>query len=171
MPAEESSAIELVASEADLLYEEDILRNAYSLKYWVRYLEAKQRAPARQRNLIAERALKYLPGSYKIWRKYLTDRCKQVRNLPPDDPAVEAVNRVFERALVYMHKMPRLWEDYLAFLTLQPRLTETRKAFDRALQALPVTQHERIWTLYLAFAKTCPVKETAVRIYRRYLQV
>ena len=31
----------------DILYEEDILRNAYSLKYWVRYIEAKKAAPAR----------------------------------------------------------------------------------------------------------------------------
>ena len=53
--------------DTDLLYEEDILRNGYSLKYWWRYMEAKQRAPAKQRNMIAERALKYLPGSYKVW--------------------------------------------------------------------------------------------------------
>ena len=51
--------------DSDLLYEEDILRNGYSLKYWWRYMEAKQRAPAKQRNMIVERALKYLPGSYK----------------------------------------------------------------------------------------------------------
>ena len=43
--------------EGDLLFEEDVLRNSYSLKYWVRYIDAKQRAPARQRNMIAERAL------------------------------------------------------------------------------------------------------------------
>ena len=30
----------------DLLYEEDIMRNAYSLKYWWRYIEAKRRARA-----------------------------------------------------------------------------------------------------------------------------
>jgi pre-mRNA-splicing factor SYF1 len=158
------------ASEEDLLYEEDILRNAYSLRYWTRYIDAKKRAPARQRNLVAERALKYLPGSYKIWRPYLNDRREQVKNRPPDDPAIEAVNRTYERALVYMHKMPRIWEEYLSFLAGQYRLTFTRHAFDRALRALPITQHERVWKLYLAFAKACPVKETAVRIYRRYLQ-
>ena len=42
--------------------------------------------------------------------------------------------------------------------------------FDRALRALPITQHERVWELYLEFAKGCPVKETAVRVYRRYLK-
>ena len=165
-----AAAEELIASSEDLLYEEDLLRNAYSLKYWVRYLGAKRAAPARQRNLLAERALKYLPGSYKLWRPYLADRVAQVKNRRPDDPAIEAVNRAFERALVYMHKMPRLWEDYLDFLMRQHRIGPTRHAFDRALRALPVTQHERIWKLYVGFAKACPVKETAVRIYRRYLQ-
>ena len=120
--------------------------------------------------LLAERALKYLPGSYKLWRPYLNDRVAQVKNRRPDDPAVEHVNRAYERALVYMHKMPRLWEDYLQFLMRQHKIGPTRHAFDRALRALPITQHERIWTLYVDFAKKCPVKETAVRIYRRYLQ-
>lgn len=46
---------------------------------------------------------------------------------------------------------------------------ETRRAFDRALRALPISQHDRIWPLYLDFAKS--VKgPTAIRIYERYLQ-
>lgn len=158
------------STETDLLYEEDILRNAYSLKYWTRYIEAKVRAPAQQRNVIAERALKYLPGSYKIWYQYLADRRAQVRNQTPGNAAVESVTRAHERALVFMHKMPRVWEDYLAFLMRQHRTTLTRHTFDRALRALPITQHERVWALYLQFASSCPVKETAVRVYRRYLQ-
>ena len=159
-----------ITSDADLLYEEDLLRNAYSLKYWLRYIDAKKNAPARARNILYERALKYLPGSYKLWRSYLTERRAQIVGRRPDDPAIEAVIRAHERALVYMHKMPRLWEDYLAFLMEQPRLHATRHAFDRALRALPITQHERIWRPYLEFAKACPVPETAVRIYRRYLR-
>ena len=75
-------------AHADLLFEEDILRNAYSLKYWWRYLEAKSRAPPRQRNQISERALKYLPGSYKLWHAYLADRRDQVKLRRPGDAAV-----------------------------------------------------------------------------------
>ena len=29
------------------------------------------------------------------------------------DPLYEEVNNAFERALVFMHKMPRIWMDYL----------------------------------------------------------
>lgn len=77
---------------------------------------------------------------------------------------------LYERALVLLNKMPRIWLDYLSLLTTLPVITKTRRAFDGALRALPVTQHGRIWDLYLQFAKAAG-GETAIRIYRRYLKV
>jgi hypothetical protein len=59
------------------------------------------------------------------------------------------VNNAFERALVFMHKMPRIWIDYCAFLVDQRKITRTRRVLDRALRALPITQHDRIWPLYI----------------------
>uniref|UniRef100_A0A8C7YE82 Pre-mRNA-splicing factor SYF1 n=1 Tax=Oryzias sinensis TaxID=183150 RepID=A0A8C7YE82_9TELE len=70
-----------------------------------------------------------------------------------------------------MHKMPRIWLDYCQFLVLQCKITRSRRTFDRALRALPVTQHPRIWPLYLRFVHNLPVPETAVRVYRRYLKL
>lgn len=70
-----------------------------------------------------------------------------------------------------MHKMPRIWMDYCTFLTEQCKITRTRKVFDRALRALPITQHNRIWPLYLAFIKKHDITETAVRVFRRYLKL
>lgn len=60
---------------------------------------------------------------------------------------------------------------YLTSLTEQKLLTRTRRTFDRALRALPVTQHDRIWGLYLGFVsqKGVPI-ETSLRVYRRYLK-
>lgn len=102
----------------------------------------------------------------------MLERRDAVRDLPIDHPEVESMNNVFERALVTMHKMPRIWSDYLEFLMSQKLITRTRRAFDRALQSLPVTQHDRIWILYLRFINQpgIPV-ETAVRVYRRYLKL
>lgn len=57
----------LLPSEEDLVYEEELLRNPFTLKLWWRYLEARRDAPARKRYLIFERALAALPGSYKLW--------------------------------------------------------------------------------------------------------
>lgn len=61
--------------------------------------------------------------------------------------------------------------DYCQFLTDQNLITRTRQSFDRALRALPVTQHHRIWPLYLNFVKKHDIPETAVRVFRRYLKV
>lgn len=59
---------------------------------------------------------------------------------------------------------------YLQFLLQQPVVTLVRRTFDRALRALPITQHTRIWTLYLHFANAAS-GETAVRVWRRYMQI
>lgn len=85
----------------------------------------------------------------QLWHAYLSERRLAVRGLRPDHVSFEALNNVFERALVSMHKMPRVWMDYLALLMEQRLVTRTRRTFDRALAALPITQHDRIWQLYL----------------------
>jgi pre-mRNA-splicing factor SYF1 len=50
-------------------------------------------------------------------------------------------------------------------------ITQTRKTFDAALLSLPITQHQRIWPLYLAFIKSHDIPETTVRVYRRHLKL
>ncbi|GMH40581.1 hypothetical protein BSKO_08485 [Bryopsis sp. KO-2023] len=163
---------DLMPDEDDLLYEEELLRNPYSVKMWWRYLQARKDSTPKRRYLLFERALKALPGSYKFWHAYLGERLMAVRGLCITHPAVEALNNTFERALVTMHKMPRIWLEYLEFLVGQKFVTKARRAFDRALAALPVTQHDRIWQLYLDFVRSpgIPV-ETSIRVYRRYLQL
>ncbi|KAL5994864.1 hypothetical protein ACLOJK_024921 [Asimina triloba] len=171
----------LYPTDADLLYEEEILRNPFSLKHWFRYLIFKRDSPLAARSIIYERALRALPGSYKLWHAYLLERLAAVKGLPATHSLYSSLNNTFERALVTMHKMPRIWIMYLESLTEQRLLTRTRHAFDRALCALPVTQHDRIWGAYLKFVdqvqpgvppetaqRVVPI-ETALRVYRRYL--
>lgn len=68
--------------------------------------------------------------------------------------------------------MPRIWLDYCQFLMDQCKITRTRRVFDRAIRALPITQHNRIWSLYIKFVTTYPeIPDTAMRVYRRYLKV
>ncbi|KAK4397071.1 Pre-splicing factor SYF1 [Sesamum angolense] len=142
---------DLYPSEEDYLYEEEVLRNPNSLKLWWRYLIARSEAPFKKRAIIYERALKALPGSYKLWHAYLRERLEIVRNLPITHSQYQTLNNTFERALATMHKMPRIWIMYLQSLTQQKLITKTRRTFDRALCALPVTQHDRIWEYYLIF--------------------
>uniref|UniRef100_A0A061S5R0 Pre-mRNA-splicing factor SYF1 n=1 Tax=Tetraselmis sp. GSL018 TaxID=582737 RepID=A0A061S5R0_9CHLO len=175
LPAKEGAKdvmAELMPTDEDLLYEEELLRNPYSLKLWWRYLDARKDATEKRRYLLYERALKSLPGSYKLWHSYLQERLLAVRPLPVSHKSMTALNNTFERALVTMHKMPRIWIMYLEFLVRQRLVTKTRRTFDKALSALPITQHDRIWQLYLTFIRgdSVPV-ETALRVYRRYLKL
>ncbi|KAK8921806.1 hypothetical protein KSP39_PZI019927 [Platanthera zijinensis] len=154
----------------DLPYEEEILRNPFNLKLWWRYLVARSESPFEKRRIIYERALKALPGSYKIWNAYLRERLDRVRPLPISHDLYNHLNNTFERALVTMHKMPRIWIMFLTSLTDQRLITRARRTFDRALCALPVTQHDRIWSLYLGLVSLAGVPvETSLRVYRRYL--
>jgi len=119
-----------------------------------------------------ERACAQLPRSYKLWKLYLQFRMKHLGKMNASVFASEyrKVNNLYERALILLNKMPRIWEMYLKFLMQQPIVTWTRRTFDRALRALPITQHNRIWALYRPFANSA-AGMTAVKIWRRYMQV
>jgi pre-mRNA-splicing factor SYF1 len=53
-------------TDDDLPYEEEILRNPYSVKHWLRYIEHKKSGPQNAINIIYERALKELPGRFAL---------------------------------------------------------------------------------------------------------
>lgn len=105
-------------------------------------------------------------------RQYLEFRTHHLkgRNATVYRAEYQKVNALFERALILLNKMPRIWEMYLSFLLQQPLVTQTRRTFDRALRALPITQHNRIWKLYKIFARSAS-GQTAVKIWARYMQI
>ncbi|DAZ95273.1 TPA: hypothetical protein N0F65_007763 [Lagenidium giganteum] len=152
-------------------FDDEVARNPYSIHAWLNYLRAAQDAPLRVRAAIYERAVHALPRSYKLWQRYLTEARAHARGKRIDAPEQTQLVALYERALVQLNKMPRVWLDYVAVLRALHRLTACRHAFDRALRALPITQHARIWPEYLAFVKASGVWQTAVRVYRRYLQL
>lgn len=61
---------EFLPDEEDLQFEEELLRNPYTVKTWWRYLQQKSDAPSKRRYLLYERALRLLPGSYKVRISY-----------------------------------------------------------------------------------------------------
>lgn len=160
-------------SPDDIVYEQDIIRDPASIKPWLTYIDHKyQYGSLLERAFVLERACLHLPRSYKLWKMYLELRVKHLRNKNPAVHAAEyaKVNALFERALILLNKMPKIWEMFLRFLMQQPLVTYTRRTFDRALRALPITQHNRIWALYRPFA-TSVSGETALKIWRRYMQI
>ena len=157
----------------DAIYEQDILRNPGSVRPWLTYIDFKMRnGTVHERAFVQERACIHLPRSYKLWKLYLDFRLKLLRKKNPvrHKAEFEKVNSLFERAVILLNKMPVIWEMYLSFLLRQPLVTRTRHTFDRALRALPITQHNRIWRLYKCFANSAS-GETAVKIWARYMQI
>ncbi|QBZ57169.1 hypothetical protein PoMZ_02093 [Pyricularia oryzae] len=162
-----------LVTDDDFVYEQDIQRSPGSTKPWLAYISYKiQHGTVEEQAFVLERACMQLPRSYKLWKMYLTFRTKHIAKLNAAIFAAEyrKVNSLFERALILLNKMPRIWEMYLKFLMKQPLVTLTRRTFDRALRALPITQHNRIWALYRPFANSA-AGPTAVKIWRRYMQV
>lgn len=81
----------------------------------------------------------------------------------------------YERALMWLPRMPRLWLEYLNMFIhpcCSPVLARThaRRTFDRAMRTLPGSLHLRVWKIYLRWAEIVG-GETALRVWRRYLAV
>ncbi|CAD5235659.1 unnamed protein product [Bursaphelenchus xylophilus] len=163
----------LVFEDEDLPYEEDILRNEFSLRSWQRYIDhkIKTKAPSKQVRIIYERALKIFNRSYKLWYNYLKYRRRIIQQKSPTDVAYSYLCDAYERCLVFLNKMPRIWIDYCDLMVKRGLITETRRVFDRAIRALPVTQHMRIWPAYIEFVTSHNIPDTTIRVYRRYLKI
>lgn len=162
----------LYIHDDDLPYEEDLIRNANLLKPWLRYFEHKRNSPDEERFYLYERALLEFVTSYKIWKAYLDDRRDSVfqRQQLFTDQANFA-NNCYERALIFLHRMPRIWLDYAEFLLKQGKLRLTRKTFNRALHSLPIIQHERIWNKYIEFVQVSFLPAAiGIKIWKRYIQ-
>ncbi|KAJ3368512.1 pre-mRNA-splicing factor syf1 [Allomyces arbusculus] len=162
----------------DLSYETDLVQHPYSVRGWLKYLLHLDPLTTRPAHIAAtwERAVRTLPGSYKLWKQYLAWCAARVRHAPRNSWAfaveVQRVAGCYRRALLTLHKMPRLWTEYLTHLTanLAHEVATIRRAFDAALQALPTTQHQRVWDMYLPWAEKVG-GVVAVQAHRRYLKI
>lgn len=123
------------------------------------------------RNQIYDRALKLMPRSYKLWKMYLDELGIKLRGKRIDAIEFESLIKSYERCLMHLSRMPRIWLNYVALLQHLRRITQTRHVLDRALQVLPITQHKRIWEVYLQFSCDSGIQLLGVRTYQRYLQL
>lgn len=78
MAAATANVAALAVETADMAFEEELARGgAASVKLWLRYVAHKRTAPRAARNAVFERALRQLPGSYKLWYLYLRVRAQR----------------------------------------------------------------------------------------------
>ena len=166
--------------------EESLASNPYNPALWYNYLDAQvefymerltQKLPAKEMRQVKKdteklfkRALKLLPGSYKLWMKMLDVLKFNVKHLSLASREWDKVNARYDQALGYLNKMPRVWLDFVEFLMVQKKVTKVRRVFDAALQSLPLSQHSRVWDKYIEFAISPNVPpETGMKVLRRYL--
>lgn len=152
----------------DLPYEYQILEDPDNLTNWLRYFWHKDSTV--DKLFVLQRACNHLKRSFKLWMMYLDMRVELVQDLNPIVHKMEflKVNNEFEKSLYMLNKMPMLWVKYLQFLILQEDVTLVRRKFTEALRILPLTQHQKIWPLYLEFADSVGGL-TGASTYLKYL--
>ena len=161
---------ELYPTEDDLPYEEEILRNPFSLKQWWRYLVARADAPFTKRRVLYERALQALPGSYKIWHAYLLNAGFSLESSNQPLP-IPSSKQHFRESACYNAQNAMALDHVLGEFNSTEACYTNYMHFDTSLRALPITQHDRIWEHYLMFVsqRGIPI-ETSLRVCRRYLK-
>ena len=109
-PTAASTKIDLyLIGEEDIPYEEELVRNPYTLKPWLRYIQHKSEQPLHENVFVLERACRELPGSYKLWKMYLDLRIAHLERLNPAryEEEYDKVNDAFDRAVVLLNKVGR----------------------------------------------------------------
>lgn len=94
----------------EVQFEDEVRRNPNSVRTWWNYAHSKvDEASPLDRFTVYERALAYLPRSFKLWHAYLEDRTAHMKRRSIKSKKYDLLIDTFERALVFMNKMPRIW--------------------------------------------------------------
>ncbi|KRX03383.1 hypothetical protein PPERSA_12662 [Pseudocohnilembus persalinus] len=140
----------------------------YTLRAWWSVIQANAFRPFKERKILYERALQFIPQCYKIWYNYLNDIVLHLEKKSIHSKQYQEANLIFERSLKFMNRMPKIWYMYAQFLQKQKLITQVRQTYDKCLQNLPLTQHEDIWIVYTEWALTQASIPTLKHIGERY---
>lgn len=184
--AQSALLFSLISGTPTLLHQEDAVGRApYNVTAWVHYLDtvdeviSEQKSAAsmiKVRELVGKRAVHHLPKSYKLWKMHW-EFCR--KHMLDEDEG--SLHKMWERSLVTLHKFPRVWIEYLEWaheqetsLSSIDHPTQLRHLCNRALEAIPVTQHDKIWPVILKYYQSTTTtwipKETKLSLLRRYIQ-
>ena len=156
------ACVELLATDASLhSFEDAVTKQPYNVAYWCHYLDAIEeklidsktdlKAYRLFREWVGRRALALLPRSYKIWKRQweFVMECETKESREKEDN--HRILRCLGRALWTLHAYPRVWMEYIKQLGVSATVsvTDLRRTINRALQAVPVTQHNKLWPVIL----------------------
>lgn len=182
MSSDHQSIYEVVARYPQLLHHEDnVSRSPYAVSTWMVYLDDIDSLIADRnddydelllvRDLQARRAVQALPKSYKLWKVHW-EFCIYHKDTVFSH---STLMNMWEQALQTLHKFPRVWMEYLSYAHASSKVhpTSLRRLANRCLEALPVTQHGKIWPILLEYYQTADEyipKESKLALLRRYIQ-
>ena len=67
--------------------------------------------------------------------------------------------------------MPKIWIDFIQFMFEQNLITKTKTIFNKALQAIPITQHKKLWDIYIPYIESLSnCHQTKIEIFKRYIK-
>ncbi|AFZ80532.1 adapter protein, putative [Theileria equi strain WA] len=119
-----------------------------------------------------ERAIEFIPLSYKVWYQYLKDRVENLSCEFYENPKeYYDINSIFERCIVNLYAYPSIYLLYGSFLQYQNRITKVRRLYDKALLNLAITQHSTIWEQYLKFVDHFDLLPLGRAVFMRYIQL
>lgn len=158
----------------------EVLRNPSNVRGWLQFIRSilcsdypNQVSKANAVNVAYERALRANGYSYKLWMGYISYRRENTRELTSPNEWFRSLRDIYDRAVEKLPMMPLLWTSFIEFAmdgSVAPRITLTRHVITRALEALPFTQHHRIWRLAKLWVSRPHVPmPTATYIWRLYL--
>ena len=123
------------------------------------------------RDWVGRRAVSHLPRSYKLWKstwEFHISSFQKHHGQSCDHDHCRRVLQCFEQALLTLSHCPRVWVAYLQFVLAHPvpvlstlsssmttsaatttsisYHTHVRRLLNRALQSLPLTQHDKLWS-------------------------
>ncbi|KAG7859851.1 hypothetical protein KL919_002556 [Ogataea angusta] len=151
----------------DLDAELAVHKEPYLLGNWLEYIDHKRSAPEAELLQVYRRALRRLPQSFKLWTGYL-ELCHELAGKGDTEVLIKA----YEHCLSNLSEFPVLWERFLVFLIEnldQLDISYVRRRFNEALQSLTVSQHFRIWRVFIRFADIVGGR-TSFAVYRRYFE-
>lgn len=143
----------------------------FSILAWSNTLQAQRLLPWVERKLLFRRALSCLPYSYKIWHMYLEEFVDYCSSRSLQSKEWVELNTTFEEALTKLPKMPRIWLMFAEALEKQELVSRAREVYNWSFRNLPLTQHEKIWHKFTAWAMRLDNYSTALRIVPRYLKL
>jgi pre-mRNA-splicing factor SYF1 len=138
------------------------------LRYWTNRIYAAEPKAYEKRMSLYREALEHIPSSFKIWKWFLKESTIICQNLPREHVFVQETLQSFERCAKLYSKYPRVWGMYTEFAESVGLLSKAREVLDRGLVSLPISQHQKLWSLYIDFAERHLSDAELEKVGRRY---